>query len=322
MYYCFLLEDIIDNNNPLYIQAEYAKKSKCYCIASLKQQTVLDSMHRPVDLSGQTVFLRTTCENAASGLKLLERLGAIPIETEHDIVKIEEWYTLNLTCRKVQEINVTDILRIDPTSKFYQFIVERDFVFLKSKKKGFSGVIRSSKILNSDFDLRQYLLDECKNHGAQLLLSEYQQIKVDSMGERESRHFVFNNKVTNSSRTVHSIRHTVPRSHRDKAKEVVERLRDVPGFPCNYVLDIGDFILEDDEVTTDIIELNPITSSMCYVNNSVFSTVLPEIERIRAKYMFGPEYCLDSLMRPQDYHYDRAANKIYAFSSESKRDFL
>lgn len=322
MYYCFLLEDIIESNNSFYIQAEYAKQLGCYCIASLKQQTVLDSMQRPVDLRGQAVFLRTTCENVTSGLRLLEQLGAIPIETEQDIVKIEEWYTLNLTCRRVQEINVTDILQIESTSKLYQLIIERDFVFLKSKKKGFSAVIRSSRILNSDLDLRQYLLDECKKHGAQLLISEYQQVKVDSMGERESRHFVLNNTVTNSSRAVHSIRHIVPRSHRDKAKEVVERLRAVPGFPCNYVLDIGDFILDDGKVTTDIIELNPVTSSMCYVNNSVFSAVLPEIERIRAKYLFGPEYCFDALIRPQDYHYDRITNKIYSFSSESKRDFL
>lgn len=322
MYYCFLLEDKVPAADPLYIQGVYARRLGCCCVASLKQQAAFDSRGSPIDLSDKKVILRTTCENVAQGLKLLERLGAVSIETETDIAQIESWYALNLTHRRVLETSVDDLLRLDSTNWLCQFISERDFVFIKSKRKGFCGVVRSSRILHPDLELKQYLQNEQAKYGAQLLVSEYQRIKVDSMGKRESRHFIFNGIVANSSRAVHSVRHTVPKSHMENAHEVASRIATLPNFPSNYVLDIGDFILDSGETDTDIIELNPLTTSMCYVNNSVFYTVLPEIEKLHEQYMFGPEHCYDALINPNKYHYDRVTNRVYSFTSENRRDFL
>lgn len=322
MYYCFLLEDEVPATDPLYIQCVYARQLGRFCIASLKQQAVFDSSGHPLDLSNKKVMLRTTCENVVQGLKLLERLGSIPVETETDIDQIESWCSLNLTHRRVLETSVDDLLRLDPTNWLWQFISEREYVFIKSKRKGFYGVVRSTRIIHPDLELKQYLQSEQAKYGAQLLVSEYQRIKVDSMGKRESRHFIFNGIVANSSRAVHSVRHTVPKSHMDNAHEVASHLATLPNFPSNYVLDIGDFILDSGKTDTDIIELNPLTTSMCYVNNSVFSTVLPEIEKLHKQYMFGPEHCYDALINPHKYHYDRAANRIYSLTSKNRRDFL
>ena len=322
MYYCFLLEDEVSAADPLYIQAVYARQLGCYCVASLKQQAAFDSKGNLVDLNGKKVILRTACENVSQGLKLLDRLGAVPIETETDIAQIEDWCVLNLTHRLVLDTSVDDLLRLDPANGLCQFISEREFVFIKSKRKGFCGVVKCSRILHHDLELQQYLYSEQAKYGQQLLVSEYQRIKVDSIGKRESRHFILNGMLANSSRAVHSVRHTVPKSHMDNAHEIVSRIETLANFPSNYVLDIGDFILDTGETKTDIIELNPLTTSMCYVNNSVFSTVLPEIEKLHEQYMFGPEYCYDALINPYKYHYDRVVNRIYSFVSENRRDFL
>ena len=62
------------------------------------------------------------------------------------------------------------------------------------------------------------------------------------LGTREIRHIILNNQVVNSSRALHSLKHTVPKSHKNIAIHMVDHIRRLGVFPANYALDLGEFI--------------------------------------------------------------------------------
>ena len=98
------------------------------------------------------------------------------------------------------------------------------------------------------------------------------------LGTREIRHIILNNQVVNSSRALHSLKHTVPKSHKNIAIHMVDHIRRLGVFPANYALDLGEFIDSNGNSYKDIVELNPISCSICYVNNSVKAKLFcPEI---------------------------------------------
>ena len=90
------------------------------------------------------------------------------------------------------------------------------------------------------------------------------------LGTREIRHIILNNQVVNSSRALHSLKHTVPKSHKNIAIHMVDHIRRLGVFPANYALDLGEFIDSNGNSYIDIVELNPISCSICYVNNSIY----------------------------------------------------
>ena len=57
------------------------------------------------------------------------------------------------------------------------------------------------------------------------------------LGTREIRHIILNNQVVNSSRALHSLKHTVPKSHKNIAIHMVDHIRRLGVFPANYALD-------------------------------------------------------------------------------------
>lgn len=322
MYYCFISEEEVSKNDLLFLQRQYAKRIQNFCVLNLTQQTVSDCMNQPLDLAGEKVLLRCTCDNMIRGLRMLKKCGAELIETEENISRIENWYTLNLTNRKFWETNLTEISKVSFDSDLLKYLLENEAVFLKSRQKGFSAVIKSLKILEQDYQIVNFLKAQCLKYGERLLLTEYQGLKTDSLGSRESRHVIMNNQIVNSSRLIHSVRHTVPKSHRIRAQEIADYIRSICFFPANYVLDIGDFIGTDKRAHLDIVEINPLSCSMCYVNNSVFTTIIPEISEISKQFLMGPEYCYDALSNPQNYLLDRSTNKEYTYLSENRWAFL
>ena len=78
------------------------------------------------------------------------------------------------------------------------------------------------------------------------------------LGTREIRHIILNNQVVNSSRALHSLKHTVPKSHKNIAIHMVDHIRRLGVFPANYALDLGEFIDSNGNSYIDIVELNPI----------------------------------------------------------------
>lgn len=52
----------------------------------------------------------------------------------------------------------------------------------------------------------------------------------------------------------------------------------------------------------DIVEINALSTSMCYVKNSFFTDKIPEIEQIYKKTGFGFVYCYDFLLNEDKYY--------------------
>lgn len=320
MYYCFLNEDIDGLvNNPLSIQKEYAQRLDALSIASLTQQDFLDPV---IDLTRKKVLLRCTYDNLLDGLRFLSERGVDLVETEVDIEKIECWYKLGLTYRQLRELKLSDLLSDTFDADTEKILHSTDKVFLKSKRKGFSAVVRASRIIQHDSEVISFLETQCDQYGQHMLLARYCPLKTDSIGTRETRHFILNNQLVNSSRFLHSIKHTVPKSHKVKAQAVVDQLLKVGTFPSNYVLDLGEFIDDTGNSYLDIVELNPLSCSMCYVNNSIFEVTVPEIDEIRTQLLMGYEYCYDFIKNPQNYVLKRISNKDYSYISEERYYFL
>ena len=152
------------------------------------------------------------------------------------------------------------------------------------------------------------------------MISELYGIRSDSLGNKESRHFVVDGKIVNSSRQLKSIRHAVPQNLLTHAEEIVKSISQVQGFPKNYVIDICEFE-RGGRSFVDVVEMNPVTTSLCYVNNSVFFEMVPEVVSIRNKLRMGVEFCFDAITHPERYLQKRHSGVSYAYYSETQYDF-
>lgn len=324
MYYCFLSEDIthMESDDPLIIQMEYAKKLGSLCIGNITEQTVQVCTEPQKCLAGQQVMLRCSYDNLAEGIRLLQNSGALPIEDEENVKVIENWATTQIAKRILLDVSLSSLVSDLQRPDLMDFLRNTSMVFLKSRRKGFSAVIQTSKILGRDPQVVSFLKTQSLKYGIEMILAKYYPLKIDSLGTRETRHIVLNNKIINSSRQVHSLRHIVPKSHRDKAQEVVSRICETSFFPQNYVLDLGEFIDDEGNSFLDIVEINPISCSMCYVNNSIFNTMLPCIEEQRQKLLMGYEYCYDAIQNPQRYILARSSTRTYSYISSDVYSFV
>ena len=133
---------------------------------------------------------------------------------------------------------------------------------------------------------------------------------------------ILNNQVVNSSRALHSLKHTVPKSHKNIAIHMVDHIRRLGVFPANYALDLGEFIDSNGNSYIDIVELNPISCSMCYVNNSIYADVVPEIGECQRQLMMGAEFCYDAIANPKNYDMLRISDKSYTYTSDNQYALL
>lgn len=322
MIYGFIDEDLknMDKDNPLYIQAEYAKEIGKFCLISLECGTMKG------DCSGiceEGLLLRTTCENCEAALQLLENLGIGVMETREDIKKIENWFQIGLTRRKIFKIKLDDITDSSDNGWIEKNFADCSYIFMKSLVKGFSCIMCKDKLRNKEEDMVEFLTGQCALWGKELIVSGFTDIKKDSLGTKETRHMIFHGKVLNSSRQMKSLVHNVPKSHIVKAREMVDLLRTVNGFPENYVLDLGEFIDEDGQVYIDIVEINPVSTSMCYLNNSIFEYTGDEGMRDESLSTcnMGPEFYSHYKKNPEMYHMRRTSNGHYSYTSETQFDF-
>ena len=103
---------------------------------------------------------------------------------------------------------------------------------------------------------------------------------------------------------------------------MVDHIRRLGVFPANYALDLGEFIDSNGNSYIDIVELNPISCSMCYVNNSIYTNVVPEISECQHQLMMGVEFCYDAIANPKNYDMLRISNKNYTYVSDNQYSFL
>lgn len=318
MFYCFLNEDIQGlTQDPLNIQKEYAQRIGYLCVGDLEKQTLFVAPGYDLTRADEKMLLRCSYDNLKAGLRLLEMHGANLVETESDIEQIESWHTFGLTSRPIREVSLSELLMASPDT-----LGAPDKIFLKSKHKGFSAIIDTSRIVRRDPEVVSFLETQCGKYGTQIIVSKYVPIKTDSIGTRETRHIILDGCLANSSRFLHTVKHTVPRSHRVKAQELVHQIKALGTFPSNYVLDLGEFIDDDGTPYLDIVELNPLSCSMCYVNNSIFDVTVPEINELQKTLMMGYEYCYDATRNPQRYMQERSSNRSYVFTSEERYYFF
>lgn len=317
MYYCFIAEDIANlSNDPLSIQKNYAERLNALCIASLIKQTVLDPSGNPVILKGKKVLLRCTNDNFSYGIQLLLKFGADLVETQDNIRQIENWHKLGITRRKIYELSFPELIENFPIE-----LISNEAVFVKSKSKGFSAIINPSKLVQQESQVIDFLKIQARKSQQNMLFSRFIPMRADSLGIRETRHVVLNNKIISSSRLLYSLKHTVPKSHRIRAQEIIKQIENLGTFPSNYILDLGEFIGED-EPYLDVIEFNPISCSMCFVNNSIFEIAVPEISKIKGQLQLGLEFCYDAISHPQNYELTRVSNRNYTYLSEERYSFL
>ena len=317
MYYCFIAEDIANlSNDPLSIQKNYAERLNALCIASLMKQTVLDPSGNPVILKGKKVLLRCTNDNLSYGIQLLLKFGADLVETQDNIRQIENWHKLGITRRKIYELSFPELIENFPIE-----LISNEAVFVKSKSKGFSAIINPSKLVQQESQVIDFLKIQARKSQQNMLFSRFIPMRADSLGIRETRHVVLNNKIISSSRLLYSLKHTVPKSQRIRAQEIIKQIENLGTFPSNYILDLGEFIGED-EPYLDVIEFNPISCSMCFVNNSIFEIAVPEISKIKGQLQLGLEFCYDAISHPQNYELTRVSNRNYTYLSEERYSFL
>lgn len=313
MFFCFVSEDIkhLDNTDPLYIQIEYAKRIKKFIFCDFESRKIMDENSKPCSVAGEKIFLRASCDTVSTAIKLITDNGGSVLESESDIKKIEHWESLPIIKRNILSLKSKDLSERNFNNDVTDLLLSQPKIFIKSRKKGFSIVTPSEKVLCGDPVLDEIL--KSNNYLSEdLLLSKCYEINKDSLGKKEARFFVFNGKIYNSSRAVHSVRHSVPKSFIAKAQEITNIIGNQKDFPFNYVLDLAEF-RDGTEKFIDVLELNPITSSLCYINNSIFNESVREINDISLSFAAGYEYCLDALKNPERYVFFRGAGENYEY---------
>ena len=314
MYYCFVEEDIMNlgDDDQLIIQAKYAKRLGKYCCCRLSEETIFDKEGLPIDLRSKRVLLRATCNTTVQAASLLEAHGAKLFESVNTIRAIEHWDHLSLSERQIFSIQSNNIIDNSFPLQIENFLSATPYVFIKSREKGFCVQLPSQKLLQGDARIIAFFKERSTSE-IELMLSEVIGVKADSLGLKESRHFVFDGAIVNSSRPLHSIKHAVPRTLLEKATCLVKAISEHDSFPKNYVLDIGEFERRG-ESFFDIVELNPITNSFCYVNNSIFDITVPEALAFQTKMGMGAEYCYDAIEHPERYTQRRYTGACYEYT--------
>ena len=326
MLYGFIKEDIkqLDKENPLYIQARYAQKIGKYCEMDLNKKIVIDNVGNAISIDNELIMLRCTCDNLNQGIRIYKEKGANLFEKYEDIQKIENWfYYGEIYNRIIIEVDYNKLkTKSAERRKLLDFISKYSIIFIKSKHKGFSCAVSVNILLEKRKAFIEFLSQQCAIWGEKLLICEYLNVKKDSLGKRESRHIVINGEVINSSRQTISLLHTVPKSHVKKAEEKAGIIKKIKGFPVNYVLDLCEFFV-DEEKYIDVVEINPLTTSTCFINNSIFFD--KEISVIRHKEEIlgmGLEYYMDYTEKTYKYINNRTSNGEYNYLSEDFYEFL
>ncbi len=324
MYYCFVVEDIknIDESNPLKLQVNYAEVlGKCiYC--SLEENKLIKKDNEEIFLNNDLIFLRSTCDNFQKAAEIITSKSGILIESVENIEIIENWAFYINTTRDIYCIDVKELYDESVVSKIRSLAKGKEYIFIKSLKKGFSAIISMTKIIENNQELQEFLIKKCEESGSNsIIISPYYEIKKDSLGKKEARFFVFGNQILNCSRNLHSIKHIVPKKIISNAYNIIEKIKTTDNFPENYVLDLVEFFDGEDSFV-DIVEFNPITTSMCYVNNSIFAELNETIKEAYEKLKMGYEYCYDYTLKKERYVLSKCVGESYEYKNDERWTFI
>lgn len=312
MLYCFIDEDLsrLPNDDELCIQQYYAQSINKSLKLSLNDDT-LQGDDADSALNGETVMLRATCEFADQAIERLDSLHIDLLETKANIARIEDWVALGIARRPVFDLEVD----CRNPAKLKRLLMSNGLekcekLFLKTKQKGISLDFCRSLLLEEPESITAFLEVMGYEPNVEMIAAPFMDIATDKYGPREVRFFVFNGNVANGSRRVHSMPHEIEERFFSYADEVAAKISQRGDFPTNYVLDIAEFGLDS---TLDVVELNPITTSLCYANNSIFA----HEPRINSIENHGIEFAFDALKHPDEYDSKLNSQAAYIYTSES-----
>lgn len=319
MYYCFCKEELesINNENPLYLQYIYSREiNKCVLYSEKMNKFTSDNgAELYAGMVNESIIPRSSYDKMSLLINALNYSEFNSLENLNDLKQITAWYKMNFHNRKIVEINAEELFDNNTIN-----VINGDGgLFVKTVNKGFSMICNADKLIEKRVEIEDTIF-QMISHDDKLLVSKYCQIKNDSIGKVEARFFVFDNKIINSSRYTCTLRHRVPKVLKNGAEFFVDKIKN-ENFPSNYVLDIALFI--DDECEfADIVEINPLSSSLCYLNNTVFFDIDESARDIACKYGFGYEYAFDYINNPNKYHLDRMSNVSYLISENNRFEIL
>lgn len=312
MKYCFVKQDLekLDKKDPLYIQSVFARKVDSFLELDLNQK----SFNGKIPFS-EEVFLRCTCDSFEIAEQILRSKGIALIEDAKQKAIIERWYKTGIAKREIYELPISEYINGLYNKNIISFLQENSLIFVKSLLKGFSIETTAQRFLH-DSELKELIINKSEGNNTTLLISKCLNLKNDSLGKKETRHFIINGNVENSSRMIHSLMHNCLNSHVRKAKEIVQIINRLD-FPKSYVLDLGEF--EDDGLRfVDVVEINPISLSMCYLNNSIFIQSFDnEVNYIHSQSGMGIEYCYDYSINPERYRSEKFVGDRFEYQDET-----
>lgn len=298
MIYCFITELLkcVEKDDPYWIQHQYALRINKYIEFSFEDEVFLDAKGNIVCTPKDCVIWIGDCLFADAMDDVSDRLGLNSIDNADTRKRIREWYKHGITQRTFISTDKKGV--IDYAKKV-------PFFFVKTERKGHSMVVERN------LDEESCIFAE----GGPYVISDYVNIIEDDIGKREARFIVFRGNIINGSRCVHSLYHVVEERFFEEAERIKGLIDAIDGFPATYVLDIAQFIDNGVEYY-DVVEINSLSTALCYVNNSIFEEMVPEIEDIHNRTCWGYEYCYDYMMNKSTYVFNTNYPKEYLYQRE------
>lgn len=251
-----------------YLPFEYSHKEMAVCkeknngiLYDKEQNEFLDFLGNKVNIEGKKIFPRTGSAQIYDMNKKIIEKGGIPILSDEEITKIDNWPNYYQTIRKTKIVKGKDLID--------EMVVERiesvygNKIFIKTKEKDFNGVIPISILKDKECTfykgLEYHLEDE-------FIISEVVDVVKDEYGIKEYRCFVINNEIYNISRYTTTILHSIDEPILEKARTIVKSMENT--LPGCYVVDLFEY-RKDNKTYIDVVEFNSIHSSGLYLYNSV-----------------------------------------------------
>lgn len=301
MLYCFVRETLnVMSNDELCIQANYAKAHGIFIELDLDSQLFFNDKKEAININDRLIFLRTDYEHILDAMICIERHGGILLENNIHRQAIKDWPNHYFTTRKMFCIEGINVIQQDYSEDIKFLLNNNEQVFFKSLDKGFSSLVNSIDLISGKLAIFDLTNKQGVVASQKYLVSEKVEIAKDHFGNTEVRIVVFNNLVANASRYIHSLCHHVDQIFIDTAKRIVSSLSAKTDFPDNYIMDLG-LITSSEKSYVDVIEFNPISTSLCYVNNSVFLTPLSLTQNQMDVHGLGYEYFYDKIKYPGKY---------------------
>jgi hypothetical protein len=296
MFYCFVKKTINDvpDDEELLIQARYARSINSLIIYDSTREVFLNQFDESICIRNIPVLLRTSYEYYSTTAACIIKNGGILLEAPPEREVIQYWSNYLKPQRWIYLIRNEDLLRCQIEKDLEKKLLSNEYVFLKSSVKGFSKIIKARELLDYKSSFRAVIPRLNKLGINELIISENVKIAIDEYGKLEVRFIVLDNQIISASRFLHSKMHDVDTAFFEAAGIIISNISAKKGFPNNYVLDLAEIVTQNGSYI-DVIEFNPISTALCYVNNTIFTCASNVIRSIHAKTGFGYEYCYDFL---------------------------